>query len=132
MRRCAGWLLAIAMLGSAALHVYWVLGGTWFLATALNMDVVHLPGELVWITWLFVAAMLLTAAMSLARIGVLPSPRPRWLVPAGLWCLAGVMLVGAIFNASLPRFWDRWVFAPIFFVLAVLAFVIARSDPPAQ
>jgi hypothetical protein len=52
------------------------LGGTWFLATALIMDVESVPPDLVALTWVFVAV---------------------------------CMLSGAVFNAVIPRFWDRWL-----------------------
>jgi hypothetical protein len=113
------------MVASAALHVYWAIGGTWFLATALNMDVEQIPQNLIALTWLLVAAMIGVAIAALARAEVVKLRLPWWLVAMVVWGTAVLMLAGAVFNALIPRFWDQCVFAPIFLVLALLALFVA-------
>jgi hypothetical protein len=128
MRRIAGGTLAAALIASAVLHAYWALGGSWFLATALNMDVQRLPENLVMATWVMVAGMLLCAWVALARAGAVRARMmPDALLAGALWLMALAFTGGAIYDALIPRFWDRWVFAPIFAALAVLAVVAALS-----
>lgn len=124
-RRPAAAILAVLLLASALLHVYWALGGSWFLATALNMDVEQLPEGLVLVTWLFVAALCGLTAVALARVGLLGLPLSPRVLAVVLWCAAAVLLVGAVYNALIPRWWDRWVFAPCFLMLTALTAVVA-------
>jgi hypothetical protein len=99
------------MMASAVLHAYWALGGTWFLATALNMDVERIPRNLVFLTWIFVFAMIGLAILALVRVGILRIRLPQWPFAVVLWIVTVLMFGGAVFNALIPRFWDRWVFA---------------------
>jgi hypothetical protein len=127
-RRAAAFLLAGLMTAFALLHAYWALGGGWFIGTALNMDVERLPSNLVAITWIFVAGMVLVALTALYRVGLLGSKLPAWLPVTLLWGVTVAMFAGAVFDASIPRFWDRWVFAPIFLLLAILALILAWPE----
>jgi hypothetical protein len=43
LRKPVAFLLAAIMVLSALLHLYWALGGTWFLETALNMPLATIP-----------------------------------------------------------------------------------------
>ena len=113
------------MILSAILHVYWALGGTWFLEIGLNMKLEDIPPIIFTIIWLFVVAMLTAAVFALARVGLIFRFIPAWLNVIVLWGFTGSMLLGAIFNFLIPRFWDRWVFAPIFFTLAILGLIIS-------
>ena len=54
----------------------------------------------------------------------------RWLVPRGLavtavWLMAMVLLMRAAYNVTIPRFWDRFVFPPVFIGLAALSLLVA-------
>jgi hypothetical protein len=128
-KKAIAWIFAILMLASAILHVYWVFGGSWFVATALNADVTELPDDLVWITWVLVVGMLVGAWLALARARVLPSIFNQWVHSAALWFFVGCALLGAGLNALSPRFWDRWIFAPTFLILAALATLLALPEP---
>jgi hypothetical protein len=105
--------------------VYWALGGSWFLATALNMDIERIPEPLVWVTWCFVGCMVVAALTAVWRVGMLPTPVPQPLLAFALWVCTVLLLAGAVFDFTIPRFWDRRVFAPFFLVLALLSFVLA-------
>jgi hypothetical protein len=132
LRRPAAIILAIAMLASAMLHLYWVMGGTWFLATALNMEVEQLPDNLVALTWILALGMVAAALIAVCRARLIKTRLPQWLFAAALWVFAFLMFAGAVFNALIPRFWDRWVFAPIFLLLAILSLIVAlpaREEP---
>ncbi|MBD3299226.1 MAG: DUF3995 domain-containing protein [candidate division Zixibacteria bacterium] len=131
LQTAAAYVLTVMMLGSAGLHLYWVLGGTWFLATAANVP----EGDffksttMIAVTWIFIAGMLAAAYLALGRIGQVGRWIPQRLYTIGLWGLTVVTGLGALFNIIIigPRVWDRLVFGPILVVLAVCAFVLARS-----
>lgn len=124
-RRIASLLLAAAMLGSAVLHVYWVSGGTWFLSTALGMEVESLPADLIALTWIFIAFMLAASVLFLSRDEVISLPVPQKFLAVGCWFFTAVMFTGAVYNVMIPRFWDRWIFGPVFLVLAILSLILS-------
>ena len=125
LKKIAGYVLSIIILGIALLHAYWVLEGTWFLETALNTPLEDISKETMWITWFFVAGMIIAIFIALGRAEIyLVSFIPLWIYRLGIWGFTIIMLMGAIFNFLIPRFWDRWVFAPIFWVIAILSFVL--------
>jgi len=68
---------------------------------------------------------------SAARVGVIIRFLPAWLSASVLWIFTSFMFLGAIFNFLIPQFWDRWVFSPIFFVLAILGFIISLPQKEA-
>ena len=125
LRKPAGYTLAVLLMAAAMLHAYWALGGTWFLVTALNMEVTELPPVLLWMTWGLVVALLVGTLLALLRAEIVALPIPSWIVATCLWIFTALALLGAVFNALIPRFWDRWVFAPIFVVLAILGLILA-------
>ena len=63
----------------------------------------------------------------LARSGVgatfLPDVVARW----GTWILVVVLAVGAVMNAASSSPWERYLWAPLALVLAVLCFFVARG-----
>ncbi|HEX6401319.1 MAG TPA: hypothetical protein VF108_12745 [Actinomycetota bacterium] len=67
------------------------------------------------------------AAVVLARSDVgatfLPDVVARW----GTWILVVVLAIGAVMNAASSSRWERYLWAPLALVLAVLCFFIARS-----
>ena len=69
----------------------------------------------------------LAAAEVLARARVdapfVPDVVARW----GTWILVIVLFVGAVMNAASSSSWERFLWAPLALVLAVLCFVLARS-----
>jgi hypothetical protein len=129
LKKACAILLALLLVASAGLHLYWVLGGSAFLATALNMEVDTLPSDLVWFTWVLIAGMLLYAWVALARTGLAPTIFNQWVHAALLWFFVGSALLGAGLNALGSRFLDRWIFAPIFLILAALATLLALPEP---
>jgi hypothetical protein len=92
------------------------------------MQLEHVPPWVFWLIWPFVAGMLLAAFFALGRIGAVAEGWPQWIFTVGLWGFTVVMALGAVFNALIPRFWDRWVFAPIFLVLACCGLVLALPE----
>ena len=129
VKKACAVLLALLLAASAALHIYWAIGGSAFLATALNMDVDRLPSDLVWFTWVLIAGMALYVWVALARVELAPTVFNQWVHAALLWFFVGSALLGAGLNALGSRFLDRWIFAPIFLILAALATLLALPEP---
>jgi hypothetical protein len=75
-----------------------------------------------------VAVWLLAAAVVLERAGFDVSPLAGAVVRWGTWVVFGLALVGALMNAASRSPWERFLWAPVSLVLAILVFVVARSD----
>ena len=127
-KRPAAFLFAVILIGGAALHAYWALGGTRFLSTAAGLEAgteFQMTPLIIAVTWLFVAGMLLAVVLALGRVGLIGRRIPQKIYAIGLWgvtiCAAG----GALMNFLTPRAWDRFLFGPIFLLLFVLSLILA-------
>jgi hypothetical protein len=87
----------------------------------------HLPPGLRIASGVAVVFWSLAAAVVLSRSGVaatfLPDAVARW----GTWILVVVSAVGAVMNAASSSPWERYLWAPLALVLAVLCFFVARG-----
>lgn len=87
----------------------------------------HLPPGLRVASGIAVVFWSFAAAVVLARSGVsatfLPDVVARW----GTWILVVVLAVGAVMNAASSSSWERYLWAPLALVLAVLCFFVARG-----
>jgi hypothetical protein len=87
----------------------------------------HLPSGLRVASGIAVVFWSFGAAVVLARSGVgatfLPDVAARW----GTWILIVVLAIGAVMNAASSSPWERYLWAPLALVLAVLCFFVARS-----
>lgn len=87
----------------------------------------HLPPGLRVASGIAVVFWSFAAAVVLARSGVgatfLPDVVARW----GTWILVVVLAVGAVMNAASSSRWERYLWAPLALVLAVLCFFVARG-----
>jgi hypothetical protein len=129
IRHVAGWLVAAIMVASAALHVYWGLGGRWLLARSLGIPLDRIPAQamarLMTLVWPFAAAMLIAAFLALGRVGTWAKRVPNWILATGLWGFTAIMALGALINLLGPPGQNRMVFSVIFLVMAVLGGVLA-------
>jgi hypothetical protein len=71
---------------------------------------------------------LLASVVVLERAGFDVSPLTGAFVRWGTWVVFGLSLVGALMNAASTSPWERFLWAPVSLVLAVLVFAVARSD----
>ncbi|HZB01680.1 MAG TPA: hypothetical protein VE800_06200 [Actinomycetota bacterium] len=71
---------------------------------------------------------LLAAVVVLERSGSDVSPLAGAFVRWGTWFVFGLSLVGAFLNAASRSPWERFLWAPVSLVLAILVLVVARSD----
>lgn len=87
----------------------------------------HLPPSLRVASGIAVVFWSFAAAVVLARAGVgatfLPDVVARW----GTWILVVVLAIGAVMNAASASRWERYLWAPLALVLAVLCFFVARG-----
>jgi cell shape-determining protein MreD len=44
------------------------------------------------------------------------------------WTITVCMFLGALLNFAIPRFWDRFVFGPIFLILFLLSIIISLPE----
>jgi hypothetical protein len=93
----------------------------------------HLPTGLRVASAVAVVVWLLAAAIVLGRAGSDLVPLPAGALRWGTWILFGLLLVGALMNVASKSPWERYLWGPFAFVLAILCFVVARSplDPAA-
>ena len=69
----------------------------------------------------------LAAAVVLARSGVVATFLPDVVARWGTWILVVVLAIGAVMNAASSSPWERYLWAPLALVLAVLCFFVARA-----
>ena len=72
---------------------------------------------------------LVAAVVILGRAGVVSVPVPEAVLVWGAWALVVVSVLGAIVNVASSSPWERFGWAPLTIVLAVLSFVVASSPP---
>jgi len=115
-------LIAGLLAGPGGTHVYWALGGTWGLhqPTSTGIRVVAVV-----VSVLLVAAVLVV----LARVGLWRQA----FVSDGVirffaWALAGVFLLETLAAFTWSRSGPEWwLYGPVSPVIALLAFLVARS-----
>ncbi len=69
----------------------------------------------------------LAALIILGRAGFQISPLRSSFAQWGTWVLVGVNLLAAIMNFASRSRWERFLWAPVALILAVLCLVVARS-----
>lgn len=123
--RISAFLLASALVATAILHTYWVLGGKWGLAAALGGPAASIPSAP--LVWAVIVLLVVGAAGVLARVGVWGEVLPRFVCEIGAWLLFVLLLGATVLNASTGRFAEVAVIAPLCGLLAGLSFIVARS-----
>lgn len=119
-------IAAIGFLAIAAFQAALALGAPLGRAAWGGMRT-HLPPGLRMASAFAVVFWFLAAVVVLARSGVgatfVPDVVARW----GTWILVVVLPVGAAMNAASSSRWERFLWAPVALVLAVLCFFVARG-----
>ena len=124
--RTAAVVAAVGFVVLAAFQASLALGAP-FGRAAWGGTRTHLPTGLRIASAVAVIVWLLAAAIVLGRAGTdlvsLPAGVLRW----GTWILAGLLVVGALMNVASKSPWERYLWGPFAFVLAILCFIVARS-----
>jgi hypothetical protein len=122
--RALGLVAAVGFLAIAAFQAALALGAP-LGRVAWGGTRSHLPSGLRVASGIAVVFWSLAAAVVLARSGVdatfVPDVVARW----GTWILVVVLPVGAAMNAASSSSWERFLWAPLALVLAVLCFFVA-------
>jgi hypothetical protein len=136
-------LVATTLAGLSCVHVYWAAGGRWGHGATVperQGRPSFRPGR---VATLFVAGLLGTASvLVLGRVGLGPAAPPitltrlgTWLVAAAFWLRAvgDFRLVGVFRRERGTRFarWDRRIYTPLAFALALGTTVIAAGTAAA-
>jgi hypothetical protein len=70
---------------------------------------------------------LVAAVVVLGRAGIVDVPLPDVLLVVGTWALVAVGVLGAVVNLASSSPWERFGWAPVAAVLALLSVVVALS-----
>ena len=70
---------------------------------------------------------LIAAVVILGRAGVVAVPLPEVVLVWGAWALVVISVLGAIVNLASSSPWERFGWAPLSLLLAVLSWVVASS-----
>jgi hypothetical protein len=73
------------------------------------------------VIWLFAAVVVL------GRVGIQVVPLPAVVLTWGTWILVVLLTVGAIMNFASSSRWERFLWAPLALLLALLTLVVALS-----
>ena len=126
--RTAGLLAVLGFAGIALFQVALALGAPLGRAAWGGRQEV-LPPSLRIASAVAVAIWLLAALVVAARAGVpivpVQSDVARW----GTWLVAGLSLLGAVANAASSSRWERFGWAPLALILAVLCLIVAIAGP---
>lgn len=132
--RAAAWAVAAILGVSAGFQVYWELGGTWGVDEASGGAVTPPLSASEQIGVVIIGLMLLAfAGLVLVRVGYwgehVPSAVAR-LARIGAWVLVFLPLLTALAYFGAQTDSERLIGGPINLILALLAFVVARSELP--
>jgi hypothetical protein len=128
IRKASAYTFTILILLVVILHAYWALGGSWFLHEASGGEIASnasLPYTMRLVTWALIMTMVVGVLLVLGRAKIIwPKVSPKlYAIPC--WTITVCMFLGALLNFAIPRFWDRFVFGPIFLILFILCIIIA-------
>jgi len=87
----------------------------------------ELPANLRQASAVAIVIWLIAAIVILGRAGVVAVPLPDVVLEWGAWALVVVSVLGAIVNVASSSPWERFGWAPLSMVLALLSFVVASS-----
>ena len=89
----------------------------------------HLPVKLRIASAFSAGVWVLAALIILGRAGFHVSPLPHTFDRWGTWILVGVNFLAALMNLASHSKWERFLWAPVALILAVLCLVVALSGP---
>jgi hypothetical protein len=122
--RTAAWLAAIGFIGIAAFQAALSVGAPLGHA-AWGGKYRRLPPSLRVGSAIAIVVWLMAASIVLGHAGFdVPSP-PEAVRAWAIWVVVGLLLVGTVMNAASRSGWERFVWAPVSFVLALLTIVVA-------
>ena len=130
LARRAAVLLAALLAVVGGFHIYWAAGGTWGMSEALGGEVDDPSVELQLASAAVALFLLVAALVGLGRVGLWGERVPFSLFRWGTWALAVALALAAVNNLAGDSAWERFAFAPLALLLALLAAVVALSPAP--
>ena len=127
VERVVAVLLTAGLAAVAALQLYWVLGGGWAVHAASGGAYEQVTAGLRAQSALFAVLLSGGCLLVLARVGLWAAPISFRLVRIGVWVLTAGLALAALQNVTAATDWERFANGPVALVLALLAFVVARS-----
>jgi hypothetical protein len=124
--RAAAWTAAAILTVTGGLEVYWGLGGTWALPETPGDAPVSTSDHVAVVIFGLVG--LWFAGVLLIRVGYWPKLAQFAVARLNAWVIAVLVLGGAIQEFAVQEF----VGGTINLIVALLAFVVARSEAPAS
>ena len=120
-------LLCRALVVVAGLHVYWLLGGTWAVHAGSGGAYSDVTPALRVYSAVVAILLVVGCVVVRARVGLWTVPVSDRVVRIAMWVLTACLGFGALLNFTASTNIERFVIAPFVLVLALLAFVVARS-----
>lgn len=122
----AGMLAGLGFIVIAAFQAALALGAplgraAWGGRSAVLTDRLRRASAVAVVIWLFASVVIL------ARARVVVVPLPDVVLDVGAWALVVLSVLGALVNLASSSSWERFGWAPLAGVLAVLSFVVASS-----
>ena len=124
-------LLSCGLASVVAFQAALVAGAPWGAAAWGGAQTGQLPAELR-VGYALQAAIWSLLTLTVMSRGGIPSPVPHSFSRRAIWLVTSLLAVGAVMNAASSSRWERFGWAPLLLVLAVLSFRLARSPRPEQ
>lgn len=128
--RMAAVLAAVGFIAIAAFQIALALGAPLGRASWGGRHSGRLPAGFRVASAFAVVVWMLAALIVLARGGHELSPVPGAAARWGTWALVGVMPLAALMNFASPSRWERFLWAPVALILAVLCLLLALGPAP--
>jgi hypothetical protein len=128
--RAAAWTAAVILALIAGFQFYWGLGGTWELHEASGAAAPPVSASDQFSIVLIGVVALWFAVVLFVRVGYLPKLAQFAVARINAWVIAAVALGGAIQDFAAQTDFERFVSGPLNLIVALLAFVVARSELP--
>ncbi|HET9270422.1 MAG TPA: DUF3995 domain-containing protein [Vicinamibacterales bacterium] len=128
--RLAAWAAAAILVVIAGFQFYWGFGGTWGAHEASGgaMDELTTSEQIASVIGGLV--LLALAGIVLIRVGYWRDHVPFAIARIGTWVIAVLLLLGALVNFTAQTDFERFVNGPVALLVALLTFVVARSEVP--
>ena len=127
-------LIGALVAGPVATHVYWMLGGTWGLHRSVDGHIEQSTSTGIRVVAAVVVLLLIGAVLLvLARVRLWQQPLVSdWMISVFAWALAAIFLLETLASFTYSREYEWWLYGPVSLLIAVLALVVAASEPSAS
>ena len=125
--RLAAEILWRTLVAVAALHVYWLLGGTWAVHAASGGTYSDITTGLRIQSALIALLLVVGCLVVRAQAGLWHAPVSDRIVRIAMWLLTTALTLAAAANLAASTNWERFAIGPFVLVLALLALIVASN-----